>query len=478
MQARQTPTFEVVSAFSKTDADMASKLASAFFGEPMPWQKYVLNHLLARNKNDKFINHAIALSIPRQNGKSWIVRALCFYCLIAEGAKILYTCQHGDTADEMFKALSEPFEDEDNEELHDILQAVRKANGQQAIYLNNGGYVRFSTRTNSLARGRSFDKIIYDEAQDLTSAQQAASLPTLAANKKKNAQVIYMGTPPNAESLGTVFKEMHEEAHSDAQPGFAWLEWSVDEIGDVTDRRRWYETNPSLGRLIDESSVQLELSMAKDDFARERLGWWSPVRTMADYLIGEDEWLACLTDEPPQGKADAFAVKFSPDGSFASIAAAIVDGGITHVELVHQQSTVRGIREIADMVARNAEATSFVIDGRSGAQALIDRVNSHVPSGSVELVSTADMIAASAAFLNGVREQTISWFKSNELTEDNLEDDALSSSVLKATRRSIGASGGWGFGGEEPTAIEACALAAWAAKKNVESDIGEMEVYF
>ena len=478
MQARQTPTFEIAPAYSKTDADMASKLASAFFGEPMPWQKYVLDNLLARDKDDKFINRSAALSVPRQNGKSWIVRALCFYCLIAEGAKILYTCQHGDTSDEMFKALSEPFEDEDNEELHAILQSVRRANGQQAVYLNNGGYIKFSTRTNSLARGRSFDKIIYDEAQELTAAQQAASLPTLAANKKKNAQVIYMGTPPNAESLGTVFKNMHAEAHNEVTPAFAWFEWSADEIGDITDRARWYETNPSLGRLIDESAIQLELSMAQDDFARERLGWWSPVHTMADYLINQDEWMACATDEAPQGKADAFAVKFSPDGTLASIAVAVVDGGITHVELVHQQQTVRGIREVAELVVRNAEETPFVIDGRAGAQALIDRVDNHVPNGSVELVTTSDVIAADAAFLNGIREQTISWFKPKELTDENLKDDALSSSVLKATRRSIGSSGGWGFGGEEPTAIEACALAAWAAKKSIENDVGEMEVYF
>ncbi|MDD7364980.1 MAG: hypothetical protein SOZ36_00210 [Atopobiaceae bacterium] len=32
--------------------------------------------------------------------------------IVAEGEKILYTCQHGDTADEMFRDLSNVFEPE------------------------------------------------------------------------------------------------------------------------------------------------------------------------------------------------------------------------------------------------------------------------------------------------------------------------------------------------------------------------------
>ncbi|WP_277259624.1 hypothetical protein [Olegusella massiliensis] len=44
---------------------------------------------------------------------------------------------------------------------------------------------------------------------------------------------------------------------------------------------RWYETNPSLGVLIDETTIEGELSRATEDFARERLGWWSPVSVVS-----------------------------------------------------------------------------------------------------------------------------------------------------------------------------------------------------
>lgn len=113
MEARQTPTFEQSPEFSVTDGTDAARLAETFFGEPVPWQTHVLDAMLARDERDKYLNHTFALSVARQNGKSWDVRARVFYGIISAGEKVLYTCQHGDTADEMFKALAAPFEDED-----------------------------------------------------------------------------------------------------------------------------------------------------------------------------------------------------------------------------------------------------------------------------------------------------------------------------------------------------------------------------
>ena len=345
MQARQTPTFERYHCtYATTDGPMGAELASAFFGEPLEWQSYVLDRMLARDANDKYAYHALAVIVARQNGKSWDVRARCFYGLVAVGEKILYTCQHGDTADEMFRDLASVFEDEDNVELHAMLKAVRKTNGQQAIYLTNGGYIRFTTRTNSLARGRSYDVIIYDEAQELTAAQQAASLPTISASAKHNTQVIYLGTPPNNECPGTVLRDMHTKAHGGDGPAFAWLEWSVEEIGDIYDRSRWYATNPSLGVLIDESAIEGELTMDAEDFARERLGWWSPV-AQAMAAIPRELWtksaIKAIGDH--YRRKTAFAVKFSTDGSSYSVAGAKLDArGNVAFELVEVGSTQDG----------------------------------------------------------------------------------------------------------------------------------------
>lgn len=257
MQARQTPTYEAnIPERLDGDGPMAAELASAYFGDPLPWQPHLLDAMLARDGRDKYLLRSIGISIPRQNGKSWDVRARCFHGAL-NGEKILYTCQHGDTSDQMFQELSRPFEDEDEPELNALLLAVRKTNGQQAIKLKNGGLIRFTTRTDSLARGKTYDVLIYDEAQELTAKQQAASLPAISAGSKHNPQTIYLGTPPGPDNVGTVFRDLHEDVHN-GRSEMGWIEWGATEIGDVHDESRWFEYNPSLGTILDIEAVRGE----------------------------------------------------------------------------------------------------------------------------------------------------------------------------------------------------------------------------
>lgn len=462
MEARQTPTFERFPMESATtDGPMGTQLASAFFGDPLPWQQHVLDVLLARDARDKYAYHAVALSVPRQNGKSWDARSRCFYGIVAEGEKILYTCQHGDTADEMFRDLSNVFEDEDNVELHAMLRAVRKTNGQQAIYLENGGYIRFTTRTNSLARGRSYDVIVYDEAQELTAAQQAASLPTISASAKHNTQVIYLGTPPNPECPGTVFTTMHDQAHGEKMPPFAWMEWAVPEVGDVADRSRWYETNPSLGTLIDETAIEGELSMAPDDFARERLGWWTPSRT-SQAAIPRDLWKKAEIKAIAglYRRKTALAVKFTTDGSAYALAGAKMDAkGEVATELVELGTTTGGTKSLAEAIhARRGRTACVVVDGLNGAGTLCEQLEAlGCPRGYIVRPNAGNVITATTGLVDGLKDGTVKHTK----------QAALDASALYATVRPIGHSGGWGFGGDgmhQSEPVEACALAVWAVR--------------
>lgn len=459
MRPRQTPTYEAnVPADLAGDGEMAARLATAYFGEPMPWQPHVLDVMLARDSRDKFSAKTMGISISRQNGKSWVVRARCFYGAL-NGEKILYTCQHGDTSDEMFQELSKPFEDEDEPELRGLLKTVRKTNGQQAIRLKNGGLVRFTTRTDSLARGKTYDVLIYDEAQDLTDSQQAASLPAISAGKKHNPQTIYLGTPPAPENKGTVFRELHDAVHS-GKSGASWVEWATDEIGDVADRGRWYECNPSLGTLIDIAAVEGECDqMAPDVFARERLGWWSPVGGVQDVALDAAKWLACQRDAGATEGKLAFGVKFSPDGGTVAISwARAVKGGGSYVELYDVQSAGGGTANIADMLLRNKDEIAAVcIDGKTGAAALVQRLaDGRFPKKAV--------IHGSAAVAQGAA--TMLRDEVNAGTLGHIASPALDESAMKSVRRDIGRDG-WGFG-DGPDSIsapiESASLALYAAR--------------
>ena len=461
MEARQEPTYSAnLPASLDGDGEDAIALAAAFFGEPMPWQRLVLKVMLSRDEHDKYAASVFALSVPRQNGKSWDVRARCFYGLVCSGEKILFTCQHGDTADEMFKDLSAVFEDEDNTELHALLKAVRKTNGQQAIYLNNGGYIRFTTRTNSLARGKTYDVLIYDEAQELTVAQQAASLPTISAGTLGNPQTIYLGTPPDPMCAGTVFRTMHDRVHAGTST-VSWMEWGATEIGDPSDATRWYECNPSLGLRLNPSAVEDESnSMPPESFARERLGWWDAFQSMADCPIDAEAWdSTSTTDEAPDG-VTVFAVKLAADGSTGCLSVAVrPDEGLPHVEAINHFDAARGLTWLVEWLGRRQDdAALMVIDGTGAATALIDRLKDEqgVPRDEIKRPTTADAIAAFARLAADVDEGRMRHYR----------QDALDDAAKTCTRRRIGSMGGWGFESTETAdacLIESAALAYWGA---------------
>lgn len=459
MIPRQTPTYEAnIPESPGGDGEMAARLASAYFGEPMPWQPHLLDVMLARDERDKFIAKTMGISVPRQNGKSWVVRARCFYGAL-NGEKILYTCQHGDTSDEMFQKLAEPFEDEDEPELHALLKTVRKTNGQQAIRLNNGGLIRFTTRTDSLARGKTYDVLIYDEAQDLTNSQQAASLPAISAGAKHNPQTIYLGTPPAPENKGTVFRDLHDAVH-DGRSEMAWVEWAASEIGDKTDRARWCECNPSLGTLIDISAVEGECQqMQPDVFARERLGWWSPVGGVQNVALDGPKWLECQRDAGTAEGKLAFGVKFTADGGTVAISwARAVKGGSSYVELYDVQGAGGGTANIADMLLRNRDEIAAVcIDGKTGAAALVQRLHDGRFPKKAIIPSSAAVVQSAATML---RDEV------NAGTLGHIASPALDESAMKSVRRDIGHDG-WGFGdgaNSISAPIESASLALYAAR--------------
>ncbi len=85
-----------------------------------------------------------------------------------------------------------------------------------------------------------------------------------------------------------------------------------------------------------------------DTFARERLGWWSPVRTeQVDHAIDKDAWNKCASDDTkPEGKT-AYGVKFAADGSAVCLCGAVIPkddpARISLIELQPGGAALRGL---------------------------------------------------------------------------------------------------------------------------------------
>ena len=292
--------------------------------------------------------------------------------------------------------------------------------------------------------------------KELSVEAQASFIPAISASL--NPQVVYVGTPPDPTSDGTVFRGIRDRAMAGETESTSWFEYSVDAIGDVNDKRRWAETNPALGKRILLSTVEGEREqMPPDTFARERLGWWTPiVENKVEYAIAEEAWDACGSDaEKPEGKT-AYGVKFSYDGSEVCLCGAVIPtDGPARVSLIERRATVMGIQWLADWLnERYQKASCVVIDGRNGVDVLIDKIsNTWKMKGSIVRPSAKDMIASTSTLVDAINEQSMTWYN---------KQTALRYSAVSAIKRPI--NGGWGFGGENSIPIEAGALALWGAK--------------
>lgn len=75
------------------------------------------------------------------------------------------------------------------------------------------------------------------------------------------------------------------------------------------------------------------------------------------------------------------------------------------------------------------------------------------------------MIAAASQLVQEINEQTVTWYKYQEILEE---------SAVTSVKRPI--SGGWGFGGDQSSPIEAAALALWGCRTSKRNPTRKMRI--
>lgn len=449
----QEPSVRIAPEYFASDGMDAIKVLRLGGFVPDPWQSDLMDDWLAIAPSGKWACRTCGGSVPRQNGKTGILEARAEAGMILYNEQVVYTAHLQKTATETFEEMAVFF---DSPKIRTYVKDIKTALGREQIILKSGARIKFLARTRNGGRGQHGDLLIFDEAQELDANAQASFLPAISASL--NPQVVYTGTPPDAESDGSVFRGIRDKAIAGETKTVAWFEFSVKEIGNVHDPKRWAATNPALGRRILLTTIESEVEqMDEDTFARERLGWWSPIVTQRlDYAIPQDVWDACASSEvAPEGKT-AYGVKFSADGAEVALCVAVIPKeGEARIELIDRRPTGLGTQWLADWLnARYGKASCVVIDGRNGVDVLIDKIAGVWKyKGSVIRPTAKDVIAAVSTLMDSLSEQTLTWFESQDMLRD---------SATTSTKRPIG--GGWGFGGEDAAPIEACALALWGAK--------------
>lgn len=425
-----------------------------------PWEEDVLGCWLARGSGYRLLYPSCGLSVPRQNGKNLVIEQRELLEIASFGGHVLHTAHRVKTSKKSFGRLARCF-GSDYPDLEEHVVKIRRTNGEEAIYLDNGGTVEFVARNRGASRG--FDNetlVVFDEAQELTDEQLEAILFTLAASQSGDRQMLFTGTPPGPTSPGEVFSRTRASAIAGTDPGLCWHEWGVEScppaestFDDLVDDV--YAANPSMGYILDIDFTRAEFSKASvDGFARERLGWWSGSSDRT--AIPAQVWDNSYVDSPPPGGKRSFGVKFSPDGSRVALAGCrLLEDGTAHVQLIDVRPLSDGVGWLFDFIVRRAEATAcVVVDGLNGADALVERLVHELPRQAIVTPGSAGVVASANTFSQALLDGMCTHWRSEGQA-------VLDSSAKSSVKRSIGSRGGWGFGGDDSAPVEAAALAYW-----------------
>lgn len=342
----------------------AVELAEAYGLVLDEWQRIILKGWLGEQANGRWSSPRCALCVPRQNGKGAALEARELYGLVVLGERILHTAQELKTSKDHFRRMQVFFEHDD---LKKMVKKIVNTNGEEAIWLNNGGVIRFVARSKNSGRGFTADLLVCDEAQEMDDDKFAALLPTLAS--VDNPQTILTGTPPGPTMNGEVFARFREAGIEGKDARICYMEWSADRDADLDAIVTWAQANPALGtRLSVEKISDERASMDDETFARERLSMWAGIASLS--VIDMEHWGTLATDLQPNNPV-AFAIDVSPNRDKASIGVAGYIGDALYVFVIENRNGTGWIANRLKELKEKWEPVAIVVDQGSPAASLL-----------------------------------------------------------------------------------------------------------
>lgn len=452
----QTPTQSIILPYKKSLHEDAITFYEQSGRIAQLWQKNLLKHIMAINKDGLWTHTKFGYSLPRRNGKNEIITIRELYGL-EKGEQVLHTAHRTTTSHMAWERLKRIIEKAgyiDNEDFTTL-----RATGRERIeFLKTGGRVEFRTRTSTGGLGEGFDLLVIDEAQEYTDDQES-SLKYVVTDSK-NPQTLFCGTPPTLVSSGTIFVNLRKKAlegEGDVK-NTGWAEWGVEDESDPYDKELWYLTNPSLGTIFTERSIEDEIGTDTIDFNIQRLGLWIKYNQKSE--ISEKDWSAIKVASLPKfvGKLHV-GIKYGRDG--ANVAMSIAVRTLSQrifIESIDCQNIRNGNGWILDFLKR-AQVVTVVIDGAGGQNLLVEQMREYKIKVSTVLPTVKEVIIANSKWSQGIYDQKIC----------HNDQPSLTQVVTNCLKRNIGSQGGFGYKAQyeehEIALMDSAILAHWACSE-------------
>lgn len=415
LEGRQTPNSLVftpgITEFGAKACELGRRSASRI--NAMPWQRWSLDQIMAKDADGKWTHPECCLIIPRQSGKSLALMLRVLYGLFKLGEKIIFSAHQWETAKALWKRTWSVVKTTPWMRKH--VESHTCSQGRGTIVLASGAEVVFTTRSANAGRGLDrVDLVIYDEAYDLTEADMAALSPTKMA--ADDPQTIYTSSAVNQDQHpnGHVLASVRRRGLA-GEEGLFFAEWMAPEELDRADHDTWRWANPAFGviqtvKKLTADFVSMTTAAGRKSFDCEYLGRgdWPADEDEIVPAIDPESWSPLVDPAPKFVGSPVLGLTLAPDRRhWAIVAGQHTTADRIHVEVgswraMSHEDVVRYV----SAVVTDWDPAAVVIDARSLAKVIVPKLQA--AGIEPELLNTPQIAGGCGGFLDDVKDEVLS----------------------------------------------------------------------
>lgn len=381
------------------------KVAAALGTPLLPWQRFFIRVATEKNPDGSYRYRNVVLTVPRQSGKTTVVRALyATRALINKGRKSFVFAQTGKDSRERLFELAEQLT---HSPIGKQIKVRRAADSPNILFLPTGSKIQSFPPTAESTHGYNFSDAFLDEIFAFDDATGSSLLGAIvpAMQTHKDRQIIFVstkGTPNSTFLNGWITKGREAVSAQDAD--IAYFEWALADGLDAFSPENW-DFHPGLqGGLITKADIQSATGMGKGEFTR---AFMNRQTETLESVLDLAKWNALKgTLTVPQRSQVSIAYEVSYDRQRAAIVAAWKDGRTTQVKVIQ---TGAGTAWLPDALEQLAASRPLAIGADKYAQnnVIADQLLADNPELPLKLLKPEDIKTGSVSFKARIEDGTI-----------------------------------------------------------------------
>jgi len=425
----------------------------------MPWQRQVADVALELDPTNPgaFRYPVVVVSVPRQAGKSFLLRAVMVDRMMAyRNHEILMTAQTGKDARKRWKQINTALR---TEKRPGYFRTYASQGSERTEYVRTGSFISPFAPTPKSIHGDSLHLVTVDEAWAFDSesglALETAINPSQLTIKDSQLWIVSTKGTTSSAYLNNLIRA-GREAVKDPTARMAYFEWSADEEKAEQDpySDETLSFHPAVGHTQTMDKIR---SLATGDVSAWRRSILNletlTDTTVIDLAVWDSLAAGAERPVPPPSRA-AIAFDVAADRSAATIAAGWISDGALNVAVLASAAGVEWLRPRLRSLAAAGYRWVGADDAGPTRTVAADLIDEGLD---LSVLSPREYATATQLFLDRVRD--------GDLVHDGA--DILRENLTAATTRTLAGVSAWDTNRSAGPidALRAVTVAAWAASQ-------------